>query len=130
MTSAAPTPAASRALQAKLFTARGRRSVRVMTMSDGEATVACRDQPPRGTFAYLVRNGVKLPAMIDWTGEDRLGLRFEAPLWTERKRETFHAVRRPSSAPAAARDTAGPATEPPATEAACATDCRSEMTSA
>ena len=93
-TPSAAAPAAFRALQAKLFTARGRRSVRVVAISDGEATVACDDQPPCGTFAYLVRNGVKLPAMIDWTHEDRLGLRFEAPTWTERTRETFYASRR------------------------------------
>ena len=98
--SAGPSAGATfRSLQAKLFTARGRRSVRVVAMSDGEATVACLDQPPCDSFAYLVRNGIKVPAMIAWTGEDRLGLRLEASIWTTRTRDAFHASRRHTCRP-------------------------------
>jgi hypothetical protein len=51
-----------------------------MEWDDKGATAKSRRQPPCDSIALVVRNGVKVHAIISWIEGDRFGLRFDAPL--------------------------------------------------
>ena len=73
-------------LPANLYSSCGKLAVEITTLGDDRATVTAGERPPAGSFAFLVRNGIKVPAVIAWAAGDVLGLRFEEPMdggWRE-----------------------------------------------
>ncbi|HEY0270370.1 MAG TPA: hypothetical protein VGC10_05220 [Sphingomonas sp.] len=84
---ASPIPAVS--LPASLYSHRGKLAVEITSLGDDRATVIAANRPECGSFAFLVRNGVKLPATIAWGEGDRLGLRLEEPLVGDRREAAF-----------------------------------------
>ena len=87
------TPPAPVSLGAVLFSRSGRLPVRITMLDDDRATLRSPIRPDPHSFAILVRNGVKLPAVIAWAEGDMLGLSFEAPLPADRRGETFRGGR-------------------------------------
>lgn len=75
-------------LPASLYSSWGKLAVEITSLGDDRAMVISSKRPPVGSFAYLVRNGTKVPAQIAWTAGASLGLSFfEEPLdgaWRER----------------------------------------------
>jgi hypothetical protein len=88
-----PDAAPALSLAADLFSSQGKLPVMVVTLSDSGATIVSPKQPPCDSFAFLVRNGIKLPATIAWIDEGRLGLRFETALPNDRRQAAFRAPR-------------------------------------
>jgi hypothetical protein len=80
-------------LDAVLFSRSGRLPVRITALGDDRATVHSAVAPDSGSFAFLVRNGVKVAATVAWSAGDRLGLCFEEPLGMERRSAAFTAGR-------------------------------------
>jgi hypothetical protein len=81
---ATPMPAVM--LPAKLYSCCGKLAVEITTLGDDRATVTTSERPPAGSFAYLVRNRIKVPAIVAWTAGNCLGLSFEEPMdgaWRE-----------------------------------------------
>jgi hypothetical protein len=73
-------------LAANLYSNCGKLAVEITTLGDDRATVTASERPPVGSFAFLVRNGIKVPAVIAWAAGGVLELRFEEPmdgLWRE-----------------------------------------------
>lgn len=83
------TPSAPLSLAATLFSRSGRLPVRITTLGDDRATLRTATRPETDSFAILVRNGIKVPAVIAWGEGDRLGLSFDAPLPDDRRGEAF-----------------------------------------
>ena len=80
------TPMPSVMLPAKLYSSCGKLAVEITTLGDDRATVTACERPPAGSFAFLVRNGIKVPSQVAWVSGDRLGLSFEEPMdgaWRE-----------------------------------------------
>jgi hypothetical protein len=88
--SANPIPSVS--LAASLYSNCGKLSVEITSLGEDRATLVSEERPASGSFAFLVRNGVKLPATIAWTEGFHLGLRLEEPLLEDRRAEAFRAV--------------------------------------
>ena len=88
-----PDATPSLSLAADLFSSHGKLPVTVVILSDTGATIVSPKQPPCDSFAFLVRNGIKLPATIAWIEEGRLGLRFEIAFANDRRRAAFRAPR-------------------------------------
>ena len=80
-------------LSANLFSARGKLSIKLLSLSNEGATGTCSVSPPCGSFAYVGRNKVKVPTIIGWADDDRFGLTFEQPLDDERRRTEFRSGR-------------------------------------
>lgn len=74
---------------AALFSACGKLPVTLMEFSETGATAKGARQPPAGSFALLVRNGIKVPAMVRLIDEGRFGLDFEEPMVDARRRAAF-----------------------------------------
>lgn len=86
-----PMPAVT--LPAKLYSSCGRLAVEITTLGDDRATLTASERPPAGSFAFLVRNGIKVPAVIAWSAGTRLGLRFEEPMDGAWREDAFRAER-------------------------------------
>ena len=71
------TPTLPVTLPACLYSSCGKLEVEITTLGDDRATVCASERPAVGSFAYLVRNRVKVPAMIAWAAGDVLGLSFQ-----------------------------------------------------
>lgn len=82
-------PAAVLSLPANLFSSAGKLSVEITTLAEDRATVVADERLPEGSFAFLVRNRVKVPAMIAWRQGRRIGLSFEQPFAGDRREEAF-----------------------------------------
>lgn len=113
LASKAPKSERTISLAADLFSARGKLAIRLLSLSDDEATGTCLVSPPCDSFAYLVRNKIKVPAVVAWAEDDRFGLRFEQPLNDDRRRTEFRHGRRRgraalSYAAGALRESSGP----------------------
>lgn len=89
---AAPSPTPPVALAANLFSCCGKLAVEVTSLGDDRAAVVSAERPPIGSFAFLVRNGIKVPALIAWSEGRVLGLSFEAPLADETRQDAFRAA--------------------------------------
>jgi hypothetical protein len=85
----AATPISRISLPASLFSNCGKLCVEITSLGDDRATVIAPERPTCGSFAFLVRNGVKLPTRIMWKEGDLLGLSFEEPLAGDWREETF-----------------------------------------
>ena len=83
-------------LPASLYSNRGKLAVEITRLGDDRATVIAPERPACGSFAFLVRNGVKLPTTVVWGEGGRLGLSFEDRLVGDWREEAF---RRESGAP-------------------------------
>jgi hypothetical protein len=71
------TPMPSVMLPAKLYSSCGKLAVEITSLGDDRATVTASERPPAGSFAFLVRNGIKVPTLIAWTAGTHIGLSFE-----------------------------------------------------
>jgi hypothetical protein len=78
-------------LQAKLYSNCGRLAVEITTLGGDRATVMTSTRPPAGSFAYLVRNRIKVPAIVAWAAGDMLGLSFEESMDGDWREEAFKA---------------------------------------
>jgi hypothetical protein len=81
------TPMPSVMLPAKLYSSCGKLAVEITMLGDDRATVTASERPTAGSFAFLVRNGIKVPSLIAWTTGARIGLSFEEKMeepWRER----------------------------------------------
>ena len=87
-------PLPSVMLPASLFSSCGKLAVEITTLGEDRATVTAAEQPPAGSFAFLVRNGIKVPSQVAWVSGDRLGLSFEQPLDGAWQEEAFKGKRR------------------------------------
>jgi hypothetical protein len=76
-------------LPASLYSNCGKLSVRITSLGDDRAMVVADARPACGSFAFLVRNGIKLPATIAWGEGDRLGLSFEETLVGDWREQAF-----------------------------------------
>ncbi|PZU59067.1 MAG: hypothetical protein DI547_07460 [Sphingobium sp.] len=76
-------------MPAALFSARGKLPITIMDLTEAGATAKGKRPPPCDSYALLVRNGVKVPAMVRWIDESRFGLEFEEPLADARRCATF-----------------------------------------
>ena len=73
-------------LPAELYSSCGKHAVDITTLGDDRATVTTSQRPPAGSFAYLMRNRIKVPAVIVWASGNMVGLSFEEPMdgaWRE-----------------------------------------------
>ena len=52
-------------------------SVGAYALGDDRATVTASKRPEAGSFAFLVRNGIKVPSLVAWTAGTHIGLSFE-----------------------------------------------------
>jgi len=86
-------PMPSVMLPANLYSSCGKLAVEITTLGDDRATVTASQRPPAGSFAFLVRNGIKVPAVIAWSAGDRLGLSFEEPMDGAWRENAFRAKR-------------------------------------
>ena len=84
---AEPTPTVT--LPANLYSSCGKLAVEIRTLGDDRATVIAAGRPPAGSFAFLVRNGIKVPAVVAWTSGDVVGLSFEEPLDRDWREQAF-----------------------------------------
>lgn len=80
-------------LSAKLYSSCGKLAVEITTLGDDRATVTASERPPAGSFAFLVRNGIKVPAVIAWSAGTMLGLHFEEPMDGAWRETAFRAKR-------------------------------------
>jgi hypothetical protein len=85
----APSPVTKVSLAASLYSNCGKLAVEITSLGEDRATVIAPERPRCGSFAFLVRNGVKLPATIAWGEGARLGLSFEEPLAGDRREAAF-----------------------------------------
>ena len=76
-------------LSANLYSSCGKLAVGITTLGDDRATVIAAERPPAGSFAFLVRNGIKVPAVVAWAAGDVLGLCFEEPMDGAWREQTF-----------------------------------------
>ncbi|WP_454886201.1 hypothetical protein [Sphingomonas oryzagri] len=76
-------------LPANLYSSCGKLAVEIRTLGDDRATIIAAECPPAGSFAFLVRNGIKVPAVVAWTSGDVVGLSFEEPMDGDRREQTF-----------------------------------------
>ena len=84
---AAPLPSVQ--LPAKLYSSCGKLAVQITTLGDDRATVTASERPPAGSFAFLVRNGIKVPAVVAWAVGDVLGLSFEEAMNGDWREQAF-----------------------------------------
>lgn len=84
---AEPLPAVM--LTASLYSSCGKLAVEIMNLGDDRATVTAARRPLVGSFAFLVRNGIKVPSHIAWVSGDRVGLSFEEPMDEARRGHAF-----------------------------------------
>lgn len=91
---AAPVPTSPVALAANLFSCCGKLAVEVTSLGEDRAAVVASERPPVGSFAFLVRNGVKVPALIAWRDGHVLGLSFETPFADGAREDLFRAATR------------------------------------
>lgn len=89
---ATPTPPVM--LSATLFSSCGKQPVEITSLGEDRATLTASSKPPAGSFAFLVRNGIKVPATIAWTVGDVLGLSFEEPMDGAWREEAFRGKRK------------------------------------
>jgi len=87
------TPMPSVMLAANLYSSCGKLTVEITTLGDDRATITASERPPAGSFAYLVRNRIKVPAVIAWAAGDVLGLSFEEPMDGAWRENAFRAKR-------------------------------------
>jgi hypothetical protein len=80
-------------LPAALFSARGKLPITLTDFSESGATAKGAKQPPCDSYALLVRNGVKVPAVVRWIDGHRFGLDFEEPLSDARRQAAFRGAR-------------------------------------
>ena len=80
-------------LPAKLYSSCGKLAVEITTLGDDRATVTATERPSAGSFAFLVRNGIKVPTVIAWAEGDVLGLSFEEPMDGAWRENAFRAKR-------------------------------------
>ena len=80
-------------LPANLYSSFGRLAVKIRTLGNDRATVTAFERPPVGSFAFLVRNGIKAPSRAAWVCGDRLGLSFEEPMDGAWREQSFRAKR-------------------------------------
>ncbi|WP_454887411.1 hypothetical protein [Sphingomonas oryzagri] len=80
-------------LPAKLYSSCGKLAVQITTLGEDRATVTSSGRPPAGSFAYLVRNGIKIPAIVAWAMGDVVGLSFEMPMDGAWRESAFRARR-------------------------------------
>lgn len=80
-------------LPAKLYSSCGKLAVEITTLGDDRATITSTERPPAGSFAFLVRNGIKVPAIVAWAAGDVLGLSFEEPMDGAWREHAFRAKR-------------------------------------
>ena len=85
------TPMPSVTLPAKLYSSCGKLAVEITTLGDDRATVMTSERPPAGSFAYLVRNRIKVPTIVAWAAGYMLGLRFEELMDGDWREEAFKA---------------------------------------
>lgn len=84
-----PSPAPAHPLPAFLFSTRGKLPITVMDFAEDGAIAKGAKQPPCDSYALLVRNGVKVPAIVSWIEDGRFRLDFEEPLIDLRKQAAF-----------------------------------------
>ena len=82
-------PRPAHPLPAYLFSSRGKLPITLMELSAHGATAKGAEQPDCDSFALLVRNGIKVPAIVQWIEGGRFGLSFEEPLIDEKRRDVF-----------------------------------------
>lgn len=85
----AVSPGVLHPLPAFLFSARGKLPITVMDFTQEGVIAKGAKQPPRDSYALLVRNGVKVPAIVSWIEDERFRLDFEEPLVDMRKQAAF-----------------------------------------
>jgi hypothetical protein len=86
-----PIPAVS--LPASLYSNCGKLDVEITSLGDDRAMVISNKRPEPGSFAFLVRNGIKVPAFVAWREGDRLGLSFETAFAGDRSEGLFRSPR-------------------------------------
>jgi hypothetical protein len=86
-------PGSAHPLPAYLFSSRGKLPITLMDFSEVGATAKGAQQPDCDSFALLVRNGIKVPAIVQWIDGGRFGLSFEEPLIDEKRRDLFRGKR-------------------------------------
>jgi hypothetical protein len=72
-------PLPSVRLSASLFSDCGKLAVQITALGDDRATVTTARRPTAGSFAYLVRNGIKVAVRVAWASGNSLGLSFDDP---------------------------------------------------
>jgi hypothetical protein len=80
-------PLPSVMLAASLYSSCGKLAVKITALGDDRATVTASERPEAGSFAFLVRNGIKVPSLVAWTAGTHIGLSFEEGMdevWRER----------------------------------------------
>jgi hypothetical protein len=82
-------PISEMSLNANLYSNRGKLAVEITELGDDRGTVVAPEQPTCGSFAFLVRTGVKLPTRIVWGEGNRLGLHFENRFVGDWREEAF-----------------------------------------
>jgi hypothetical protein len=87
------TPMPSVMLAASLYSSCGKLSVEITALGDDRATVTAPERPEAGSFAFLVRNGIKVPSQVAWVSGDRLGLSFEELMDGAWREQAFRAAR-------------------------------------
>ena len=80
-------------LPAKLYSSCGKLAVEITTLGDDRATITADERPPAGSFAFLVRNGIKVPAIVACAIGDTIGLSFDEPMAGDWKENAFRAKR-------------------------------------
>src|SRR6187402_873980 len=83
------TPMPSVMLAASLYSSCGKLAVEITALGDDRATVTSPERPEAGSFAFLVRNGIKVPSQVAWIRGDCLGLSFEEPMDGAWREEAF-----------------------------------------
>ena len=84
---AEPMPAVM--LPANLYSSCGKLAVEITTLGDDRATIIVAERPPAGSFVFLVRNGIKVPAVVAWASGDVVGLSFEEPMDGDWREQAF-----------------------------------------
>jgi hypothetical protein len=89
----APAQIPAVSLPASLYANCGKLAVEITSLGRDCATVvasaAAEARPSAGSIAILVRNGIKVPALVAWGESESLDLRFEAPFLGDRCEEAF-----------------------------------------
>jgi hypothetical protein len=84
-------PIPSVSLPASLYSNCGKLAVEIKSLANDRAMIVAGERPDCGSFAFLVRNGIKVPAVIAWRRGDVLGLSFETCLDDGRSEKAFRA---------------------------------------
>jgi len=82
-------PIPSVMLPANLYSSCGKLAVEIRTLGDDRATVTASGRPPAGSFALLVPNGIKVPAVVACASGDVVGLSFEEPMDGDWREQAF-----------------------------------------